>query len=127
MPRERNSQPALDDRVRIEHMLRAARDVQRYTGGRTRADLDTDSMLRRAVLHAIQEIGEAAANTSDAGRDRVPGLPWTTIVAMRHVLVHVYWGVDLDRAWATATDDVPVLIRFLEAACAAWPLPPPRP
>lgn len=42
---------------------------------------------------------------------------------MRHVLVHVYWGVDLDRLWATATGDIPVLIAVLEAACKSWPMP----
>lgn len=109
MPRERKRLP-IDDRIRIEHMLEAARDVRQYAQGRSRSDLDTDSMLLRALTNAVQEIGEAAANVSDEGRTRVPGLPWGQIVAMRHVLVHVYWGVDLDRLWATATDDIPVLI-----------------
>ncbi|HYF14131.1 MAG TPA: HepT-like ribonuclease domain-containing protein [Phycisphaerales bacterium] len=126
MPRECGGS-SIDDRVRIEHMLRAARDVRRYVTGRARTDLDTDSMLLRAVLHAIQEVGEAAANTSDAGRSRVPVLPWGKIVAMRHVLVHVYWGIDRDRVWTTATQEVPELIRLLESACQDWPLPPPSP
>jgi len=122
MPRDR--QP-LDDRVRIEHMLQAARDAQQYVLGRTRADLARDSMLRRALAHAVQQIGEAAANVSTDGRARVPGLPWSQIVAMRHVLVHDYWGVDLDRLWETAVRDVPALIATMEAACAVWPLPEP--
>ena len=82
-------------------------------------------MLLRAMTNAVQQIGEAAANVSDNGRGRAPELPWGQIVAMRHVLVHVYWGVDLDRLWATATQDVPVLIAALEAACAGWPMPEP--
>lgn len=124
MPRERNRGP-FDDRVRIEHMLHAARDAATFVRGRARADLNSDAMLLRAVWHAVQQIGEAAAHVSDAGRDRVPGIPWGQIVAMRHVLVHVYWGIDLDRLWRTATDDLPVLIAALEAACVTWPLPPP--
>ncbi|GMU83168.1 MAG: hypothetical protein AMXMBFR47_30390 [Planctomycetota bacterium] len=126
MPRDRKRQ-SIDDRVRVEHMLEAARDVRQYATGRERADLDHDSMLLRAMTNAVQQIGEAAANMSDAGRARVPGLPWGQIVAMRHVLVHVYWGVDLDRLWATATGDIPVLIKVLEAACADWPMPEPPP
>lgn len=124
MPRERNRGP-FDDRVRIEHMLHAARDAATFVHGRARADLNSDAMLLRAVWHAIQQIGEAAAHISDAGRARVPGIPWGQIVAMRHVLVHVYWGVDRDRLWKTATDDLPTLIAALEDACANWPLPPP--
>lgn len=82
-------------------------------------------MLLRALTNAVQEIGEAAANISDAGRSRVPGLPWGQIVAMRHVLVHIYWGVDRDRLWRTAIEDIPVLIVELEAACVTWPMPKP--
>ena len=82
-------------------------------------------MLLRALTNAVQEIGEATANLSDAARARVPGVPWGQFVAMRHVLVHVYWGVDLDRLWATVTRDLPVLIAALESACASWPMPEP--
>lgn len=124
MPRDARRLP-IDDRVRVEHMLEAARDPRNYATGRARASLDSDSMLLRAMTNAIQQIGEAAANVSDAGRARVPDLPWGQIVAMRHVLVHVYWGVDRDRLWATATQDVPVPIAAIESACATWPLPPP--
>lgn len=122
MPRERK-RSLVDDRVRVEHMLAAARDAAAFIKGRSRADLDSDALLLRGLTNAVQQIGEAAANLSDAGRGRVPGIPWGQIVAMRHVLVHVYWGVDRDRLWSTATNDVPILIAALEAACAGWPLP----
>jgi len=127
MPHEprKSKRSAIDDRVRVEHMLEAARDIRNYVDGRKREDLETDSMLLRAVAHAVQQIGEAAANVSDAGRARVPDLPWGQIVAMRHVLVHVYWGVDMDRLWSTAVQDAPVLIAALETACADWPMPQP--
>lgn len=75
MPRDRKRQ-SIDDRVRLEHMLEAARDASQFVVGRSRADLDTDAMLLRALTNAVQEIGEAAANMSDEGRSRVPNLPW---------------------------------------------------
>jgi uncharacterized protein with HEPN domain len=125
MPPERKKGSAIDDRVRIEHMLEAARDIRTYVSDRSRPDLDTDSMLLRAITNAVQQLGEAAARVTQDGRARAPDLPWGQIVAMRHILVHVYWGVDLDRLWATAVGDIPVLIVSLEAACKSWPLPPP--
>lgn len=78
-------------------------------------------MLRRALVNALQDIGEAAARVSDEGRARVPTLPWGQIVAARHILVHVYWGIDTDQVWNMAIEDLPVLIAALEAAFAAWP------
>jgi len=70
-------------------MLEATRDASRFVSGRQRSDLDTDAMLLRALTNAVQEIGEAAARLSDQARERVPGIPWGQVVAMRHVLVHV--------------------------------------
>jgi uncharacterized protein with HEPN domain len=126
MPRKERRLP-VDDRMRVEHMLEAARDIQRFIAGRSRSELDSDSLLLRGMTNAVQQIGEAAANLSDEGRARIPGVPWGQIVAMRHVLVHVYWAVDADRLWATARDDVPILIAALEAAIRTWPLPEPPP
>jgi uncharacterized protein with HEPN domain len=65
------------------------------------------------------------ARTSDEGRARVPGVPWGAIVAMRHVMVHVYWGIDRDRLWKAAAEDVTVLLLALEQSLANWPLPDP--
>ncbi len=110
-----------NDRERLQHMLEAAQDAQSFITGRARSDLDTDSMLRRALVNALQDIGEAAARVSDEGRARAPTLPWGQIVAARHILVHVYWGIDTDQVWNMAIEDLPVLIAAIETAFAAWP------
>lgn len=82
-------------------------------------------MLARALLHAIQEIGEAGSKVTQSGRDRMPIVPWTKIVGMRHRLVHGYWEVDFDLVWMVATRDLPPLIAALEAEFLSWPLPEP--
>lgn len=124
MPRDRgNSAP--DDRIRIQHMLEAAKDARTFVAGRSRSDLDTDAMLFRALRNALQEIGEAAARVSDLGRARASTVPWGQIVAMRNVLVHVYFGVDKERVWKTASEDIAILLTQLELACKDWPLPDP--
>lgn len=120
MPRD-PSKGGPNDRERLEHMLDAARDVARFVSGRRRTDLDNDPMLRRALVNALQDIGEAAARVTADGRSRVAGLPWGQIVAARHILVHVYWGIDADQVWNMATDDVPGLIATIESALSSWP------
>jgi hypothetical protein len=66
MPRDPAKHP-LDDRLRAEHMLLAARDAVRMAAGRSRADLDADSMLRRALVNAIQEIGKPRPRSARSG------------------------------------------------------------
>ncbi len=128
MPRDPDRFP-LDDRLRMQHMLDAAGHVVSFVAERSREDLDRDVMLVRALMNAVQEIGEAAARISNVGRRRAPDVPWGQIVAMRHILVHVYWSVDRDRLWRTACEDIPILIAALDKATADWPLPnlPPSP
>lgn len=124
MPRDPAKNP-LDDRIRVQHMLDAARDVVRLATGRTTGDLRSDMQLRRALVNAIQEIGEAAAKISPAGRARLPGIPWPLVVGMRNRLVHGYDEIDLLVVWKVATEEVGVLIAALDAGVASWPLPEP--
>lgn len=123
MPRDVESN-RISDRIRYEHMLAAASDVATMVSGRTRSDLDSDMVLRRALIQAIQEIGEAAARMTDAGRTVGPAIPWGAIVGMRNIVVHVYWGINLDRVWQVAVEDIPQLIPLLRAAIEQLPLPP---
>ena len=105
-----------DDRIRLQHMLDAAREAEGFTRGRVRADLDGDRMLAFALVYALQTIGEAASQVSSETREALPDVPWPLIVGMRHRLVHGYFDVDLDRVWDTATMYVPHLSPQLEQA-----------
>lgn len=120
MPHDRPPGPPSDE-VRLRHMLDAARSVQKFCDGRTRQSLDEDEMLTRAVLHALPEIGEAASRVSEPARLLVPGMPWGQIVATRNILVHVYWGVNLEKIWRTVQDDIPPMITALESALSHLP------
>ena len=103
------------DRVRLLHMLEAARQAVSFVEGQTRDSLDQNALVRRAVLHCIQEIGEAASRISPDGRAFASALPWNQIVGMRHRLVHVYFDVDLDLVWEVLARDLPRLIPSLAA------------
>lgn len=101
------------DRVRLLHMLEAAKQATAFAEGRNRQSLDQDVMLRCAVLHCIQEIGEAATRVAPETRAFTPSLPWNQIVGMRHRLVHVYFAVDLDLVWEVVQRDLPLLVAAL--------------
>lgn len=120
MPRK-GEEAQLDDRTRMLHMLEAARQALSFVAGRQRSDLDTDHMLRRATKDCIQEIGEAAAKVSDESRARAPNLPWTKMVGMRHILVHVYFDLDNDAIWKVTQEHLPLMVTELEAALDTWP------
>lgn len=108
--------------------MELSRILGRTVDLRTPANLSgyfRDEVLREArLMHAILEIGEAASRTSQASRDRTPGIRWARIVSMRNVLIHVYWGVDFDRLWKTVNEELPALLGMLEAATKERPIEP---
>ncbi|WP_438318899.1 HepT-like ribonuclease domain-containing protein [Candidatus Caldatribacterium sp. SIUC1] len=59
-------------------------------------------------------MGEAAAQLDKAFHEAHPGIPWPQIVAMRNLLVHRYFGVDLEEVWKTVEKDLPGLKRKIE-------------
>jgi len=103
-----------EDAIRVRHMLDAAREALSFAKGKTRADLNTDRMLVLSLIKSIEIVGEAATSVTQETRDHYPLIPWRDIVGMRNRLIHVYFDIDLDRAWDTLTDDLPKLIAKLE-------------
>lgn len=66
-------------------------------------------LLQVWFLYHIQVIGEAANSISPAFQQQHGEIPWKDIIAMRHLLVHQYFGIDLDEVWNTVQHDLPLL------------------
>ena len=95
-----------DDLVGVRHMLDATTEALGYVAGRTRSDLDTDSMLARALINCLSVIGEAAARVRSETQERDAHIPWAQIVGMRNRLIHAYFDIDPDEVWMTVTEDL---------------------
>ena len=57
----------------------------------------------------MQLIGEAAARLGHEFQEDHPDIPWAEIVAMRNILVHDYFGIDLEEGWSAIERDLPGL------------------
>lgn len=62
-----------------------------------------------AVIRALEVIGEAARQIPTSVRERYVEIPWQDMVAMRNVVIHGYFGVDIEVIWRTVRDDLPPL------------------
>ena len=83
------------DEQRLHDILEAIERIDRFTG-QGRSLFDADERTQVWVIHHIQIIGEAARALSEDLCARYPQVPWSQIVGMRHILVHDYFGIDLD-------------------------------
>jgi uncharacterized protein with HEPN domain len=85
-----------------------------FVAGKTRDDYDQDEVLRLALKHLVQTIGEAASQISEERRLVLNHIPWRAIIGMRHRIVHGYAMIDDSIVWRTITDELPFLSATLE-------------
>lgn len=85
---------------------------------RGREAFDADELIQAWIVHHLEILGEALSHVPQSVRDRAPTLPWSLAVGMRNVLVHGYFGIDLEQVWSTAVRDLPPvkaeIIRLLQ-------------
>jgi len=107
------------DRIRLRHMLDAARKAVRFAEGRSRDELENeDDPLADGLVHLVSLIGEAANQVSPAAQAELDAVPWSDIIGMRNRLVHAYFDINLDILWATVQTSLPSLIEHLAPALA---------
>lgn len=104
-----------DDATRLRHMRDAALQALGFAKGRARSDLEQGVMLTHALVRTVEIIGEAASKVSPQRRDAHPDIDWQRIIGMRHVLVHDYDKVDLDKLWNVVAKELPSLVEALRA------------
>ena len=88
-----------DPRERLRDILEAIERIQRYAA-RGREAFDSEELVQSWVVHHLQIIGEAARSIPDDVRAEAPDVPWQKITGMRHILVHDYFGIDLNLVWS---------------------------
>jgi uncharacterized protein with HEPN domain len=102
-----------NDPVYLRHMLDAIEKIDRYLTGMDYRAFTASDMMIDAVVRELEIIGEATANLSASFVEEHPEIPWRRIKAMRNVLIHQYFGVDLKVVWDTYRSNLPQLKSFV--------------
>ena len=97
-----------DAAVFLQHIRDAIARIEAYTVDGRRAFL-ADTMVQDAVIRNLEVIGEAVRNLPLDLRRQYPKIPWRSITALRNVLIHEYFGVDLEIVWRVVERRLPSL------------------
>ncbi|MAT40040.1 MAG: DUF86 domain-containing protein [Ectothiorhodospiraceae bacterium] len=99
--------------IYIEHILEAARKINRYAASGEEAFYG-DEMLQDAIIRNFLVIGEATKRIPEEYRETAKEIPWKLMAGFRDKLIHAYEDIDLTIVWDTIRDDIPPLIDSLE-------------
>jgi len=100
-----------DHRVYLNDLLAAISKIERYVCDLPFEEFTQDEMRIDAVVRNLEVIGEAAKHVPEWFRRKYPSVEWRKISGLRDILIHEYFGVDLDILWDIVKNEIPDLKR----------------
>lgn len=101
---ERNVELYLSD------ILESGNAILEFTGEMSYEEFRGDRKTSSAVIREFEVIGEAVGKPPDHVKEKYPGVDWQDIKDFRNLLIHEYFGVDLEIIWKVVQDDLPGLL-----------------
>ena len=94
-------------RVFAEDILEAMDKIERYIASLTYQVFAQNEMIVDAVIRNLEIIGEASRNIPEDVKGRHPHIPWRRMIGLRNLIIHQYFGVDLDIIWEIISKNLP--------------------
>jgi len=66
------------------------------------------------VIREFEIAGEAVGNLSEEIKSKHKNIKWRDIKDFRNILIHEYFGVDLEIVWKVIDEDLPMLLGVVD-------------
>ena len=88
-----------DYKQQLDDILQAIAFIREYIKDMDYKAFAADRKTQDAVIRNLEVIGEAARTIPDEVRDKTAEMEWYKIIALRNILIHEYFGVNLKIIW----------------------------
>lgn len=98
----------------LQDITDSAEAIFSYVQGVDFVTFCSDRMRCSAVIREFEIIGEAVGKLPAPLKEQFPAVPWQDIKDFRNLLMHEYFGVDLQIVWNVIQNELQLLY---DAAC----------
>jgi uncharacterized protein with HEPN domain len=103
-----------NEQLLIADILQAINKIERYLANMSYETFLTDEKTIDAVVRNFEVIGEAANQIPKTFVEQHPEIPWRDLSDFRNVLIHAYFGVDLQMVWQIVELDLNTLKKQIQ-------------
>ena len=93
----------------LNDIAKATENIRSYIGDLSFDEFANDQMRIDAVIRNFEIIGEAVKNMSEDLKKEFPKTDWKAVAGFRDILIHGYFGIDLEILWDIILHKVPEL------------------
>lgn len=98
-----------DAKVFLDDIVEACTKIRTYTATFSSQQFASDPKTVDAVVRNLEVIGEAAKKLPEDVRAKID-VDWRRIASLRDVLIHEYFGIDVEIIWDIVQNKVPELL-----------------
>lgn len=104
-----------DPKIFLQHIWESIEWIEKDLSGLTEEQFVENVPIQDAVIRRFEIIGEAVRNLPEEYKEKHPDIEWNKIMAMRNILAHGYFNVDLKVVWDTASKALAELKKQIES------------
>jgi len=101
------SEPKRNYTIFIEDILNCIGKIEKYTKDLSFQAFSNNEMTVDAVIRNLEIIGEAVKKIPEEIKNKYSGIEWKEAAGFRDVLIHDYFGIDLESVWDTLHNNIP--------------------
>ena len=94
-------------RVYLDDIMSSIKKIEQYTASMSYEEFSKNGLVVDAVIRNLEVIGEAVKSLPSEMKVPHPEIEWKKIAGLRDILIHEYFGVNLEIIWDVVNNKLP--------------------